>query len=119
TSTQNAGEGATAEESTAKVSELSATTPSANTNTVSSESPDQTSQSGPNDATEQSSSSSTNSVTEAATPTPSPPPNPEITSIASAVQKNRPNVDSSVSPVWMRTAEPLLIVALLFSVTVY
>ncbi|ORC84264.1 uncharacterized protein TM35_000471590, partial [Trypanosoma theileri] len=38
--------------------------------------------------------------------------------IASTVQ-NKPNVDSSVSPVWMRTAVPLLIVVVLFSATVY
>ncbi|ORC83944.1 uncharacterized protein TM35_000531280, partial [Trypanosoma theileri] len=121
TSTQNAGEGATAEESTAKVSELSATTPSANTNTVSSESPDQTSQSGPNDPTEQSSSLSMNTTTEAPTTTPSPVtvPNPQINNnITSAVQ-NKANVDSSVSPVWMRTAAPLMIVVVLFSATVY
>ncbi|ORC81510.1 uncharacterized protein TM35_001141050 [Trypanosoma theileri] len=44
----------------------------------------------------------------------------EITnSIASTVQK-KTNVDSSsVSPVWMRTAAPLLIVVVLFSATVY
>ncbi|ORC83392.1 uncharacterized protein TM35_000731160 [Trypanosoma theileri] len=120
TSPQNVGEGAAAEESTAKGSEPSATTLSANTNTASSESHGQTREGGPNDATEQSSSSSTNSVTEAATPSTSPPPNPEITYIASAVQKTKANVDSSsVCPVWMRTAAPLLIVAVLFSVTVY
>ncbi|ORC83839.1 uncharacterized protein TM35_000551080 [Trypanosoma theileri] len=38
--------------------------------------------------------------------------------IASAVQK-KANADSTVSPVWMHTAAPLLIVAVLFSVTVY
>ncbi|ORC81937.1 uncharacterized protein TM35_001021020 [Trypanosoma theileri] len=57
--------------------------------------------------------------TEAPTTTPSHvhSPNGEITSIASAVQKNKANVDSSVSPVWMRTAAPLLIVVVLFSAT--
>ncbi|ORC84389.1 uncharacterized protein TM35_000451270 [Trypanosoma theileri] len=45
-------------------------------------------------------------------------PNAEINTIASTVQK-KANVDSSVSPVWMRTAAPLLIVAVLFSATVY
>ncbi|ORC81946.1 uncharacterized protein TM35_001021110, partial [Trypanosoma theileri] len=50
-----------------------------------------------------------NTTTEAPTTTPSPVPssNAEISSnIASTVQKNA-NVDSSVSPVWMRTAAPL------------
>ncbi|ORC83589.1 uncharacterized protein TM35_000641210 [Trypanosoma theileri] len=43
---------------------------------------------------------------------------PEINSIASIAQKNKGNVDSSsISPVWVRV--PLLIVAVLFSVTVY
>ncbi|ORC83773.1 uncharacterized protein TM35_000571010 [Trypanosoma theileri] len=61
-----------------------------------------------------------NTTTEAPTTTPSPSsvPNAEISSnIASTVQKNKAIVDSSVSPVWMRTAAPLLIVAV-FSVTV-
>ncbi|ORC84251.1 uncharacterized protein TM35_000471460, partial [Trypanosoma theileri] len=119
TSTQNAGEGAAEEESTAKGSEPSVTTPSANTNTVSSESHGQTRESEPSDATEQSSSSSTNTVTEAANPTPSPAPNAEINNIASTMQNNKANVDSSVSPVWMRTAAPLLIVVVLFSATLY
>ncbi|ORC80900.1 uncharacterized protein TM35_001391020, partial [Trypanosoma theileri] len=44
---------------------------------------------------------------------------PEINNIASTMQNNKANVDSSVSPVWMRTAAPLLIVVVLFSVTVY
>ncbi|ORC83760.1 uncharacterized protein TM35_000581230, partial [Trypanosoma theileri] len=63
-----------------------------------------------------------NNVTEAPTTTPSPVPvpNTEISSnIASTVQKNKANADSSVSPVWMRNAAPLLIVAMLFSVTMY
>ncbi|ORC83637.1 uncharacterized protein TM35_000621110 [Trypanosoma theileri] len=62
----------------------------------------------------------TNTTTEAPTTTPSPvaAPNPEISTIASALQ-NKANVDSSVSPVWMCTAAPLLIVAVLFSATVY
>ncbi|ORC83863.1 uncharacterized protein TM35_000551320 [Trypanosoma theileri] len=61
-----------------------------------------------------------NTTTEAPTTTPSPVtvPNAEINTIASAV-KNKANVDSSISPVWMRTAAPLLIVAVLFSATVY
>ncbi|ORC82361.1 uncharacterized protein TM35_000921050, partial [Trypanosoma theileri] len=58
-------------------------------------------------------------VTDTPTTTPSTVPNGELTTIASAVQKNRPNVDSSINPVWMRTAAPLLIVAMLFSATVY
>ncbi|ORC83739.1 uncharacterized protein TM35_000581020 [Trypanosoma theileri] len=62
-----------------------------------------------------------NTTTEAPTTTPSPvaAPNPEISNIDSTVQKNKPIVDSSVSPVWMRTAAPLLIVVVLFSATVY
>ncbi|ORC83648.1 uncharacterized protein TM35_000621220 [Trypanosoma theileri] len=63
--------------------------------------------------------SSENTTTEAPTETPSPVPNPEINTIASTVQKNKGNVDSSLSPVWVRTAAPLLIVAMLFSITVY
>ncbi|ORC82954.1 uncharacterized protein TM35_000811040, partial [Trypanosoma theileri] len=64
---------------------------------------------------------STESTGEAPTPTSSPVPVPDSqisNTIASNVQKNA-NADSSVSPVWMRTAAPLLIVAVLFSVTVY
>ncbi|ORC83706.1 uncharacterized protein TM35_000601370 [Trypanosoma theileri] len=38
---------------------------------------------------------------------------------AATTVKNKANVDSSVSPVWMRTAAPLLMVAVLFSATVY
>ncbi|ORC88750.1 uncharacterized protein TM35_000151810 [Trypanosoma theileri] len=59
-----------------------------------------------------------NTLTEAPTTTPSPSlvPNADINTIASTVQK-KANADSSVSPVWVRV--PLLIVALLFSVTVY
>ncbi|ORC90032.1 uncharacterized protein TM35_000103000 [Trypanosoma theileri] len=68
-------------------------------------------------------SSHENTTTEAPTTTPSPAPVPvtdsQISNIASTVHKNKANVDSSVSPVWMRTAAPLLIVAVLFSVTVY
>ncbi|ORC83158.1 uncharacterized protein TM35_000761030 [Trypanosoma theileri] len=61
-----------------------------------------------------------NTNTEAPTLTPSHVPSPkgEITSIASAVQK-KANVDSSVSSVWMCTAAPLLIVAVLVSATLY
>ncbi|ORC81926.1 uncharacterized protein TM35_001031010 [Trypanosoma theileri] len=64
----------------------------------------------------------TNTTTEAPTTTPSPVPvtDPKISStITSNVQKNKANVDSSISPVWMRTAAPLLIMAVLFSVTLY
>ncbi|ORC82507.1 uncharacterized protein TM35_000901050 [Trypanosoma theileri] len=59
-------------------------------------------------------------VTDAPTTTPSPVPvtDTQISNITSALQ-NRPNVDSSISPVWMRNAAPLLIVAVLFSATVY
>ncbi|ORC84382.1 uncharacterized protein TM35_000451200 [Trypanosoma theileri] len=54
------------------------------------------------------------------TPSPVPVPNAGINTIASAVQNNKANVDSSsISPVWMRTAAPLLIVAVLVSATVY
>ncbi|ORC76027.1 uncharacterized protein TM35_003191000, partial [Trypanosoma theileri] len=59
-----------------------------------------------------------NTTTDAPTTTPSPVPKPDINTIASTV-KNKANVDSSVSPVWIRTAAPLLIVAVLFSATVY
>ncbi|ORC83572.1 uncharacterized protein TM35_000641040 [Trypanosoma theileri] len=62
--------------------------------------------------------SSVSDVSEAPTTTPSPVPNADINTIASTVQK-KANVDSSVTPVWMRTAAPLLIVVVLFSVTVY
>ncbi|ORC83674.1 uncharacterized protein TM35_000601050 [Trypanosoma theileri] len=62
--------------------------------------------------------STANTVSDAPTTTPSTVPNAEITSIASNMQ-NKANVDSSVSPVWMRTAAPLLIMVVLFSVTVY
>ncbi|ORC84397.1 uncharacterized protein TM35_000451350 [Trypanosoma theileri] len=63
--------------------------------------------------------STENTTTEAPTTTTSPLPKPEINTIASTVQKEA-NVDSSsIGPVWMRTAAPLLIVAVLFSFTVY
>ncbi|ORC80674.1 uncharacterized protein TM35_000551430 [Trypanosoma theileri] len=68
-----------------------------------------------------SAATTTNINTEAPTTTLSsvPVPNAEISnSIASTVQ-NKANADSSVSSVWMRTAAPLLIVAVLFSATVY
>ncbi|ORC92411.1 uncharacterized protein TM35_000031640 [Trypanosoma theileri] len=63
---------------------------------------------------------SSENTTTAPPSTPSPLPNAEISSntIASTVHK-KANVDSSVSPVWMRTAAPLLIVAVFFSATVY
>ncbi|ORC84210.1 uncharacterized protein TM35_000471050, partial [Trypanosoma theileri] len=62
---------------------------------------------------------STENTVEAPTTTPSsvPIPDTEITTVASIAQK-KANVDSSISPVWMRTAAPLLIVAVLLSVTV-
>ncbi|ORC84256.1 uncharacterized protein TM35_000471510 [Trypanosoma theileri] len=62
--------------------------------------------------------STENTTTEAPTPTPSSVPNAEINNITSNVE-NKANVDSSISPVWMRTAAPLLIVAVLVSVAVY
>ncbi|ORC84208.1 uncharacterized protein TM35_000471030 [Trypanosoma theileri] len=56
---------------------------------------------------------------ESTTTIPSPLPNEDMSSnIASTMQK-KSNVDSSISPVWMRTAAPLLIVVVLFSATVY
>ncbi|ORC83519.1 uncharacterized protein TM35_000671250 [Trypanosoma theileri] len=63
---------------------------------------------------------SVNTTTDAPTTTPSPVPNADInTNIASTVQ-NKANADSSISPVWMGTAAPLLIVVVvLFSATVY
>ncbi|ORC84388.1 uncharacterized protein TM35_000451260 [Trypanosoma theileri] len=61
-----------------------------------------------------------NTTTEAPTTTPSLVPKPEISNtIASAVKNNKGNVDSSLSPVWMHTAAPLLIVVVLFSATLY
>ncbi|ORC90643.1 uncharacterized protein TM35_000084410 [Trypanosoma theileri] len=62
----------------------------------------------------------TENTVEAPTTTPSPAVviDPKISNIASTVQK-KANVDSTVSPVWMRTAAPLLIVAVLFFFTVY
>ncbi|ORC82232.1 uncharacterized protein TM35_000961110 [Trypanosoma theileri] len=64
--------------------------------------------------------STENTTSEAPTTTPSTVPNAGINTIASTtVQKNKANVDSSVIPVWMRTAAPLLIVAVLVSATVY
>ncbi|ORC84018.1 uncharacterized protein TM35_000511190 [Trypanosoma theileri] len=45
-------------------------------------------------------------------------PNAEINTIVPTLQK-KTNADSSVSSVWMRTAAPLLIVVVLFSVVVY
>ncbi|ORC83654.1 uncharacterized protein TM35_000621280 [Trypanosoma theileri] len=64
--------------------------------------------------------STENTTAEAPTTTSSPVANAVITNIASTV-KNKGNADSSssISPVWMRTAAPLLIVAVLVSVTVY
>ncbi|ORC84026.1 uncharacterized protein TM35_000511270 [Trypanosoma theileri] len=61
-----------------------------------------------------------NTTTEAPTTIPSPVPvtDPQISSITSTVQK-KTNADSSVSPLWMHTAAPLLIVVVLFSATVY
>ncbi|ORC83781.1 uncharacterized protein TM35_000571090 [Trypanosoma theileri] len=63
--------------------------------------------------------STENTTTEAPTTTPSHVPDTQISSntIASNLQK-KANVDSSVSPVWMRTAAPLLIVVVLVSATV-
>ncbi|ORC83634.1 uncharacterized protein TM35_000621080 [Trypanosoma theileri] len=63
-------------------------------------------------------SSTENTTTEAptTTPSPSPVPNAEISTIASTV-KNKANVDSSISSVWVRV--PLVIVVVLVSVTVY
>ncbi|ORC82103.1 uncharacterized protein TM35_000981060, partial [Trypanosoma theileri] len=64
-------------------------------------------------------STATTTTTTTTTTTLSPVTDTKISSnIASALQ-NKGNVDSSVSPVWMRTAAPLLIVAVLVSVTVY
>ncbi|ORC81742.1 uncharacterized protein TM35_001081030 [Trypanosoma theileri] len=62
--------------------------------------------------------STENTATEAPTTTPSPVPNAEINSIASTVQKNKANADSSINPLWMHTPAPLMIVVVLFSFTV-
>ncbi|ORC83868.1 uncharacterized protein TM35_000551370 [Trypanosoma theileri] len=59
----------------------------------------------------------TTSNNEELTSTPSPVANAEITTIASTVQTNKANVDSSISPVWVRV--PLLIVAVVVFVTMY
>ncbi|ORC84539.1 uncharacterized protein TM35_000431070 [Trypanosoma theileri] len=61
-----------------------------------------------------------NTTTEAPTTTPSPVPvnDTQINTIASTVQK-KANADSSINPVWIRTAASLLIVAVLVSATVY
>ncbi|ORC83156.1 uncharacterized protein TM35_000761010 [Trypanosoma theileri] len=62
----------------------------------------------------------TNTEAPTTTPFPSPVPKAEInTNNITSTLKNKANADSSISPVWMRTAAPLLIVALLFSATVY
>ncbi|ORC84413.1 uncharacterized protein TM35_000451510 [Trypanosoma theileri] len=67
-----------------------------------------------------STATNTNTTTEAPTTTTlSPVPNAEIRNITSTVQKNKANVDSSVNPVWMRTAAPVLTVVVMFSVVVY
>ncbi|ORC83574.1 uncharacterized protein TM35_000641060, partial [Trypanosoma theileri] len=52
------------------------------------------------------------------TPSPVPVTDTQISKIAST-EKNNTNVDSIVNPVWMCTAAPLLIVAMLFSATLY
>ncbi|ORC84227.1 uncharacterized protein TM35_000471220 [Trypanosoma theileri] len=66
--------------------------------------------------------STENTTTEAPTTTPSPAPVPvtdtQTNTIASTMQK-KANADSSINLVWMRTAAPLMIVVVLFSVTVY
>ncbi|ORC83593.1 uncharacterized protein TM35_000641250 [Trypanosoma theileri] len=62
---------------------------------------------------------SENTTTEAPTPTPSPVPNADINTNITSTMQNKANADSSVSPLWMRTAAPLLIVVVLFSATVY
>ncbi|ORC84232.1 uncharacterized protein TM35_000471270 [Trypanosoma theileri] len=65
------------------------------------------------------STATTNINSEAPTTTPSPLTDPPISSNIASTMQMKPNVDSSVSPVWMRTAAPLLIVIVLFSVTMY
>ncbi|ORC81507.1 uncharacterized protein TM35_001141020 [Trypanosoma theileri] len=62
---------------------------------------------------------SVNTTTETPTTTPSPLPESKISSNIASTMQMKANADSSVSPVWMRTAAPLLIVAVLFSATVY
>ncbi|ORC83488.1 uncharacterized protein TM35_000681200 [Trypanosoma theileri] len=100
---------------------------------VSTDSPDSTNQSQVSDTTATNSisgadshetnsttaPSTENTTTEAPTTTPSPVPNAEINNIASTVQNKANVVDSSISPVWMGTAAPLLIVVVLVSVAVY
>ncbi|ORC83357.1 uncharacterized protein TM35_000741040 [Trypanosoma theileri] len=75
----------------------------------------------PTETTSTTPASPENTTTEAPTTTPSPVPvpNAEISSnITSTVLNNKTNVDSSVNPVWMHTAAPLLIMAVWFSATV-
>ncbi|ORC81504.1 uncharacterized protein TM35_001151110 [Trypanosoma theileri] len=65
--------------------------------------------------------STENTTTEAptTTPSPAPVPNTQINNTITSTLQNKANGDSSISPVWMRTAAPLLIVAVLFSATMY
>ncbi|ORC81288.1 uncharacterized protein TM35_001221040 [Trypanosoma theileri] len=63
--------------------------------------------------------STDNTITEAPTTTSSPVPNSDINNNITSTLKNKANADSSISPVCMRTAVPLLIVVVLFSATVY
>ncbi|ORC83820.1 uncharacterized protein TM35_000561180 [Trypanosoma theileri] len=117
-----------------QVTEGSTSTTDNDTLGVSTESPDSTNQSQVSGTSAPNSTSGTdshetnsttlpntdNTTTEAPTTTPSPVPvpNADINNIASTAQK-KANVDSSISPVWMRTAAPLLIVAVLVFATVY
>ncbi|ORC84391.1 uncharacterized protein TM35_000451290 [Trypanosoma theileri] len=101
------------------VSEVSTATPSRDSNltTQSTATDDVTAAPNSTETNTTTPQSTENTTTEALTNTPSPVPDPQISNIAPTVQ-NKANVDSSVSPVWICTAAPLLIVAVLFSVTV-
>ncbi|ORC84280.1 uncharacterized protein TM35_000471750, partial [Trypanosoma theileri] len=109
TTTPNAGDGAP-------------TTQVATTlNTVSSNSQVSTNNNGSGDSTEQPSVANTNThnrTDKTASTSSLTADDKTISSIISASQQTG-NADSSVNSVWMRTAAPLLIVAVLFSITVY
>ncbi|ORC90637.1 uncharacterized protein TM35_000084350 [Trypanosoma theileri] len=109
TTTPNTGDGA-------------ATTQVATTlNTVSSNSQVSTNKNGRGDSTEQTSVANTNTHdrTDNTASTSSLTADEKTISIIISASQQTGNADSSVSPVWMRTAAPLLIVAVLFSATVY
>ncbi|ORC83672.1 uncharacterized protein TM35_000601030 [Trypanosoma theileri] len=72
--------------------------------------------SNPNDAENANTTTTTTNTTTTTLP---PVTNAEINNSITSTVQNKANVDSSVSSVWMRTAAPLLIMVVLFTVTVY